>query len=321
MKKVFVLITLLLISLSAMAQRSEGTGVADVNGRSVIGGITKLTSRGVIDGIVVVAIKVDQYGTVTEAVPGAEGSTITNGSVLNATRSSAMKTHFNIDADAPAVQDGSIVYTFVSTGKEETDEKALKFMGIPIDGSKDDMVAALMEKGFKQDWGDEYLTGIFNGENVKVFISTNHGIVDRIRVVYPSTNDSNDTRVKFNTLLSKMNRNAKYVSVSPRPEIPAGESVGLISYGDSKHYDTAYFFLMPDADQAQWKGEFNAAYKKKYTKPVKDLSYDELEEVLFCLPTRIRSAISGIVWLAITNVDHINIYYDNLQNRPRGEDL
>lgn len=321
MRKLFTILSLILLTTLAMAQRSEGTGTAYVVGRSLVGSLPKLTTKGLVDGKVVMSIKVDQYGTVTEATTYAEGSTIANESVVSAVRSASMRAHFNANANAQTFQSGSITYTFVSTGKEQTDENSLKFLGIPIDGSKKDMIEALEEKGFNYSEYNDYLTGIFNGENVKVFISTNHGIVDRIRVVYPDANDSNDSRVKYNTLLSRFNRNAKYVSVSPRPEIPEGESVGLNSYGDSQYYDTAFFFLMPETNPDEWKKEFNASYKKKYTKPVNKLTYSELEEVLFCLPMQIRNAISGIVWLSITSVNNINICYDNLQNRPRGEDL
>ena len=79
-----------------------------------------------------VAIKVDQYGNVTEATPGADGTTTTNNSVWNAAKSAAMRAHFNIKADAPALQEGTITYTFVSSGLAETDESALKFMDIPV---------------------------------------------------------------------------------------------------------------------------------------------------------------------------------------------
>ena len=64
------------------------------------------------EGIVVVQVKVDQYGNVTEAIPGAEGTTVTDKTLWNAARNAAMKTTFNMDANAPAVQSGTITYIF-----------------------------------------------------------------------------------------------------------------------------------------------------------------------------------------------------------------
>ena len=48
-----------------------------------------------LEGTVVVQVKVDQYGNVTEALPGVEGTTVTDKSLWNAARSAAMKAHFN----------------------------------------------------------------------------------------------------------------------------------------------------------------------------------------------------------------------------------
>ena len=62
--------------------------------------------------MVVVQIKVDQYGNVKEAIPGVEGTTVTDKNLWNAARKAAMETHFNMSADAPALQQGTITYRF-----------------------------------------------------------------------------------------------------------------------------------------------------------------------------------------------------------------
>ena len=51
------------------------------------------------------------------------------------------------------------------------------------------------------------------------------------------------------------------------------------------------------------------------------LSYEEMEEVLFCLQLSISAAVNGIVWFTMVDEHEININYVNLKNRPRGEDL
>lgn len=63
-------------------------------------------------GIVVVTIKVDNYGTVIEAKAGAEGTTVTNKALWNAARQAALKTRFKQSINAPAVQEGTITYVF-----------------------------------------------------------------------------------------------------------------------------------------------------------------------------------------------------------------
>lgn len=115
MKKVTISILVILLTVfSAQAQRSEGTATANLEGRSLVGNLPRLTTSAVVEGTVVLTIKVDQYGNVTEAIAGAEGTSITNNSVWNATRIAALKAHFNMKSDAPALQTGTITFTFGS---------------------------------------------------------------------------------------------------------------------------------------------------------------------------------------------------------------
>jgi hypothetical protein len=90
----------------------EGSANAHVKGRSVLGSLPKPTYNAQVEGIVVVAVKVDQYGTVTEAIPGADGTTVNDKDLWNAARSAALKAHFNQSASAPALQTGTITYIF-----------------------------------------------------------------------------------------------------------------------------------------------------------------------------------------------------------------
>ena len=63
-------------------------------------------------GTVVVNIWVDNYGNVAKAVPGGDGTTVTNQALWTAARKAALETHFNMSADAPAMQEGTITYIF-----------------------------------------------------------------------------------------------------------------------------------------------------------------------------------------------------------------
>ena len=64
--------------------------------------------RFVVDGQVVVSIKIDRSGSVTEATPFSEESTITNEGVVAAVRSVALRAHFNANASAQALQSGTV---------------------------------------------------------------------------------------------------------------------------------------------------------------------------------------------------------------------
>lgn len=92
--------------------KTEGSANAHVKGRNVVGSLPRPSYNSQTAGTVVVQVKVDQYGNVTEAIAGAEGTTVTDKTLWNAARSAAMKAHFNMDANAPAVQSGTITYIF-----------------------------------------------------------------------------------------------------------------------------------------------------------------------------------------------------------------
>lgn len=92
--------------------KTDGTASAQLKGRTVDGRLHKPSYEAQADGKVVVSIKVDQYGNVTEAVAGAAGTTITDKNLWNAARAAAMKTKFNQSASAPAIQEGTITYIF-----------------------------------------------------------------------------------------------------------------------------------------------------------------------------------------------------------------
>ena len=92
--------------------RTDGRPNAHIKGRHVDGYI-KLPEYNVQEsGTVVVDIWVDNYGKVVRAVPGGEGTTVMDKTLLAAARSAALETHFNQSTDAPAMQQGTITYYF-----------------------------------------------------------------------------------------------------------------------------------------------------------------------------------------------------------------
>lgn len=97
---------------NAAKAKEEGTATARVKGRNTIGTIPKPAYSGQNSGKVVVSIWVDQYGTVQKAIPGADGTTVTDKAIWNAVRNAAMNTKFNMSAEAPALQEGTITYIF-----------------------------------------------------------------------------------------------------------------------------------------------------------------------------------------------------------------
>ena len=102
--------------------KSTGTSVTNIgycaepnaklSGRSVNGTLPKPVSNIQTSGKVVVDIWVDTYGNVQKAVAGTEGTTVTDKKLWQAARKAALGAHFNMSADAPALQKGTITYVF-----------------------------------------------------------------------------------------------------------------------------------------------------------------------------------------------------------------
>lgn len=282
MKKLVVILTLFLISVCSFGQSVH------LKGRSVVGRLPIPSFSEKQSGTVVVDIWVDNYGNVVKAQAGAEGTTTTSGDLWNSARNAAMRAHFNQKADAPALQQGTITFVFKLAGnnqvsitndnpeyeEELVDETALRFLDIPIDGSKKYMVAHLKNKGFKDVLG-EYLEGQFNGDPVKVFVHTYHEKVDRIIVEFERIPEMG-IREQYNYLLALL-YDAKYKPLQLYSPIPED---------DDHYYD-------------------NPSYRAHF-------DYDLIED------ERI-----GDVCLAIIDRGgyHVTLYYDNLNNRPKGEDL
>ena len=92
--------------------RTDGKPNAHVQGRNTVGNIPRPVYNVQESGIVVVDIWVDNYGNVVKAVPGGDGTTVVDKTLYAAARKAAIETHFNMSADAPAMQEGTITYYF-----------------------------------------------------------------------------------------------------------------------------------------------------------------------------------------------------------------
>lgn len=99
--------------INSYKQRTNCTSYARLKGRNTLGAIPSPDYTEEHDyGTVVVDIWVDNYGKVTKAVSGGQGTTVNNSKLWAAARTAALQTHFNQSADAPALQLGTITYVF-----------------------------------------------------------------------------------------------------------------------------------------------------------------------------------------------------------------
>ena len=192
------------------------------------------------------------------------------------------------------------------------DDGTLKFLGIPVDGAKLEMIQQLQRKGFKYDRTQDVLMGRFNGKESNIRVSENYGKVDRVFVADAETVDEAQIIINYNNLLGQFKRNEKYVEMEENKPIPSNEDVSFEMSVHNKTYD-AVFYLKP-----QWTDEETDAMAQKAAQ-----IEDEDERAQFLIKEAINK-ISGVVWFRIAEYYgeyYICIFYDNMRNRPNGEDL
>lgn len=122
------------------------------------------------------------------------------------------------------------------------ESNTIKFLGIPVDGAKKEMISKLQAKGYKYDAFSDYLFGEFNGTNVNIFVQTVNNKVWRIGIVDANiTDDEANVKIRYNELFKQLSNNDKY-------KILGGSTLGKkedISYEMSVHkkrYEATFTF-------------------------------------------------------------------------------
>ena len=202
-----------------------------------------------------------------------------------------------------------------------------KFLGIPVDGSKSEMIRKLKTKGFKQSPVDkDVLTGKFNGMDVNVHIVTNNDKVCRIAVYDKNTMNETDIRIRFNALCEQFKNNSKYCSLSEEdPKIKEDEDISYEMSVHNKRYE-ADFYQILDTTTTNYKEEFKYLVYSKYTKEqIENPSEEILQDIYKMENNYVRDKVTKkSVWFMICEYYgkyYIAIFYDNEYNSANGEDL
>ena len=235
---------------------------------------------------------------------------------------------------------------------------ALKFLGIPIDGTETQFATKLKSKGFTYNSLYESYKGQFNGKPVDVYIHTNHNLVDRVYVAFPATSEES-IRIEYNRLLNQFKKNSKYLDLGFNEEIPEDDDISYEISVKNKRYQASFSYFDPDRDPVPFMNELldklsdfftkeQLATLKEYVEKAISVPEDqreamqeqmlsdiqsmglgqtensELDRFLATFMDGMRELADGDVWFMIH--EHygqyqIGLYYDNLHNQANGEDL
>ncbi len=204
-----------------------------------------------------------------------------------------------------------------------------KFLGIPVDGTKAQMIAKLKAKGFTpstKSYKKGVLTGTFNGRKVDLYVVTNNNKVYRIMVADQQSDNATDIKIHFNNLCEQFKNNKKYISFEDQT-IPKEENILHEMIVNNKRYQ-ACFYQAP-SDTAHIKNVAMTVREKllqKYSEyqlanPTEEIQKEATSETMSAF---LEDSQNRSVWFMISeNFSNFQLvmYYDNEYNKANGEDL
>lgn len=211
--------------------------------------------------------------------------------------------------------------TLIASAQETKD--IVRFLNIPVDGSKSEMINKLKDKGFKYDNERDYLTGEFNDKKVELSIVTNNNKVHRIVVFDQTGTDEAQMKIQFNLLCDQFANNDKYLQFDEKQKIPEDENISYEMAVRKKSYQ-AVFYQKPDEEQL--KKDFGTLLYSKYTQAeLESMNEDQQKEVEeMASKFYIERVEKKSVWFTIKKLNgeyYIAMFYDNEYNKSNGSDL
>ena len=239
-------------------------------------------------------------------------------------------------------------------------DRALKFLGIPVDGYKSGMILKLRNKGYNYSkiGGEDVLTGEFNGADVNIYIETNYKKVWRIYIADDDTRDEYQIKLRFNTLCDQFERNSRYTSFAEDQKIPMDEDISYEMNVNDKRYEAVFYQIPDDPNLISAFEEMSARFDVLNSGQYDSLAFEQQVEVLSSLfsslaaydaetfskydaeffaqqdvaseEEQLESAMTLVedVMSILSNrmVEYygdyyISMYYDNGYNKASGEDL
>lgn len=227
----------------------------------------------------------------------------------------------------------TVVMLFVFSTALYAQKDVTKFLGIPVDGTKTAMIQKLKAKGFQYNSSGDYLTGEFNGRDVRISIVTNNNKVYRIMVVDDNNSDETSIKIRFNTLCRQFENNKKYEPMTDKEQtIPDDEDLSYEMTVNNKRYEAVFYQISP-LDTVAIYNESKQSLLDKYTQEQLDNPTEEISAAIRLNYRNNRLDIglqnlfamtNNFVWFMITEHAgkyYITIYYDNEYNHADGEDL
>lgn len=209
-----------------------------------------------------------------------------------------------------------------------------KFLGIPIDGTKQEMIKKLEEKGFLYEEETDWLTGEFNGKDVIIKIRTNNRKVYCVSVIYRYFYTSDEVKEAYNILLQQFKENEHYIPFNLGQEpIPIDENIDYEMREHNKIYCAGFLQITHEADSSL---VYNDSFKDCTNKLIDLIPHEKLGDETYI--HSISDKLAYICWHAelktlyannivnfyieeISGKYNLILFYENGYNKSKGEDL
>lgn len=125
-----------------------------------------------------------------------------------------------------------------------------KFLGIPVDGTKQAMIQKLKAKGFTYNQQRDVLSGEFNGEKVEITVQTKGNKVWRLAVEDKTYRDEAQIKIRFNNLVRQFEKNGNYIFFEDDQMLSDDDDISIEISLNQKQYQ-AIFYQNIDSTIAQ----------------------------------------------------------------------
>ena len=207
-------------------------------------------------------------------------------------------------------------FAFVLTTTARND--VTKFLGISVDGTLENMILKLKQKGF-ENVGEDWLKGFYNGRLVTLTpISLRDNKVCRIMIIYYTTNNDKDIIKQYNSLCEQFCENENYDGYLYNLEelyIPENENIADEIMKDPEKYKMGFRQATTNlSDPPYFKNE--AEKEQWYKNSIVVIDFLEHNRVWFKI-------YKDSEYISVKDEKYVLvIYYDNLLNVPQqGDDL
>lgn len=190
-----------------------------------------------------------------------------------------------------------------------------EFLGIPVDGSKSEMIQKLKAKGYvSSPLNKDVLEGEFNGKDVNIHVVTNNNKVYRIMVIDANGMSEGDIKIRFNRLCEQFQNNKKYIP-DKRNLLLSDDDISYEMTVNKKRYEALF---------TQKTAAYDSLIIKKDSLSSQKADFDKQAELIKRIAEESLKSLNKAVWFMISERQgkyYISMFYDNEYNRANGEDL